>query len=271
MSKDQQTDINYYDRSDFQSRLAAKAAEKPAHVSRITAWLRGETIDQYKDRLEKEGQKVSVHRLYYEREQVERSTQRVLAQHGAKAFNQLNEKMPPPVRKLIVPGNQVRTLENMPHLGYVEILEMKVIYPDATMSRLKFVTSNFEAQVVPGEDGLRFLSIPPQRDGIRNKESYFIYGRKINPDGTPGGIDPMFAKDGMAYQPSDLRDVAKALFKIGEMSVKSFALLKKSGVDPLAMPRQHARTSVLGVDPPGLEPSLEELAGIEEDFGFGMK
>lgn len=217
--------LNYYNSAAYRRQLEAANAPKPK-ASRLSAWLKGESIEQYQAKLAAAGETITPHKLYMEKEAVRLETEDMLKAHGAKAYKQLYNAMTPEVKAIMRPGGQTKTLDDTPHLGYINIAEMPLYYPDGSKSIVQFVSTNFEATVIPGQEGLQFKGIPKQHDNIKNKETLFAYGRKITPDGTPGEIDPNFAPNGIAYQPKDLREFAVAMHKVGQASVKSILRLR---------------------------------------------
>lgn len=262
-------DFSYYDRWDFLKKQEDVTARNHKG-SRTMSWLRGETMEQYHARLAAAG--LTAQKIYLEKEQVRLDTNRRLERLANVTYSKVHNAMPEQVQALMVPGtSKGTTFPNMPHLGYVEVFKMGVVYPDGTRSHLKFISSNFEANVVPGDDGLHFQGIPAQRDGVVNKDTFFFYGRKVNPDGTMGDLDPHFSKDGIAYRPNDLKAVAEAVFKVGKMTVLAERQLARGIV--------HTRVGS-GAPRPVPEPKVEvhydptdmviPLDG-EEDAGMAMR
>lgn len=266
----QNTDtIHYYDRTDYERRLAE--AENPVlRGSRISSWLRGETVQQYEARLRSSGEKVIPHKIYMEQERVRRETVHRLDHHARVTYSKLHDAMPVPVRTLMKVGQtDSKTLTNMPHLGYVELFQMNALYPDGSVSRLRFMSANFEATVIPGENGLTFKSIPRQRDGVKNRDTFFVYGRRVNADGTIGDLDPHFSKEGIAYRPSDLSGVAHALFRVGKLTILTQRHVARGGTLPIETAKMEEMNRKNGkqkdnsaYDPLDMVISLDEASGL---------
>ena len=268
MTQALQADIHYYDRTDYERQQAA-AAERERHGSRITSWLRGESLEQYQKRLQAAGHTITATKIYFEKERVRKETARRLHHQADVAFGKLQNAMPAPVRSLMRKSGEGHTLSNMPHLGYVEIFHMNAVYPDGSRSRLRFISSNFEAAAVPGQDGLHFKSIPVQKDGVINRDAFFIYGRKIGTDGMAGELDPYFSKNGAAYRPKDLKAVAEALFRVGKMTViaqKQFpgGTTTPPRPDSAGRPSVGSRSAPANVRPASFDPT-EFVIPLEDD------
>lgn len=220
MQQDLQADIAYFD-ANRKTREAA-GGEHVLPASDELGWRKGETMDQYQARIHAAGHKLSARSLYVEKERVRRETRRRLVRHAAATFHHLQKRMPQAVRSLMEPSQEGSTLPHMPHLGFVEVLNINAVYPNGARSRLRFVTSNFEANAELRGDGfLHFKARGGSVEDSLKKGSFFIYGRRFNEDGSLGEIDPVFFKDGMAYRPENMRDVTATLYRVGNMTVIS--------------------------------------------------
>lgn len=217
MQQDLQADIAYF-RHDKGKRSYVGGGHVLPDSNELT-WVKGETVEQYQKRVTAAGHKLTPRLLQVEIERVRRETRQVLERYSAAAFSKLHGSMPGAVRALMEPSRQSNTLPHMPHLGFAEVLNLNAIYPNGARSRLRFVTSNFEADAVIGRGGLQFRGRSGSVDDAMRAGSFFIYGRRIREDGSIGEIDPVFVKDGAVYRPTTMKDVAATLLRLGNMTV----------------------------------------------------
>lgn len=210
--------IHYYDRT---------AETKPAQVDNTargaTAWLRGETANDYAAKLQAGGETVTKQRIYMAYEHVALESRLKLAKDLKQAFAALYRSQPADVQRLLKPGNfdNVQTVRDTPHYSYGPLAEMLVTYEDGSKALLQLAASNFPAKVIPGQDGMHFRDVPTPRDGVAVKSQYFCVARKIDPvTGKPGDLDPNFTKDGIAFSPKNARELVEKVLEVGRDSIR---------------------------------------------------
>ncbi|MGO7674874.1 hypothetical protein ACC685_33465 [Rhizobium ruizarguesonis] len=219
--------LRYYDKTDFQIRREAAAA---AHIQAnfgLTARMSGDSLE---DRVKQvQDQKKEAFKIYYQKDDVQTETQKFMTGIGDKAFRTLDSAFNsagPAVAQRVgfkrPKDAKSEAIEGMPHLGYTVIGNMDVRKRDGSVSRLVVFASNFEATVIPDQQGgQQFKGIKPQVDGVENKSMLYAYARHVGPDGKPGAVDQTFSNKGVAFRMNDLRHVAETMCQVAGIPKKN--------------------------------------------------
>ncbi|SMD16350.1 hypothetical protein [Rhizobium sp. RU36D] len=208
---------------------ARAEAERKAQYTSTARWFRQESEAEFAKNAEAQ-KPTTPHKEYLDHQIVERATIRKLSSDRESAFATLQRSVPKEL------GSQFRIGEDTPtivkvrvvdeatkesrevklrHLATTILGKMLHIAPDGSKSQINFYIANF----TPGNVDPRSMAleqIPPQYDGVQNKTVTFMVGRKLNPDGSLGEVDPRYTtEDGKAIMTRDLSVIQKKIIEIG--------------------------------------------------------
>lgn len=199
--------LHYYSRADYLKQLEER--NKPAAESKgVSAWLRGETRDQYAARLTAEGKKADPHKIYLHEQEVKRDTVAMMEAAALKTYEGVSAVLPRGVRLNSI-DPKATPLENMPHLGYARVGAVVRTNGDGSTTPVVIFAANFRAdpKVINGKQV--FENIRPQVDGVKNEPMFFAFALDAN-----GQLDKRFGKDGVVFRLSDPSKVAESCVAI---------------------------------------------------------
>lgn len=221
----------YYDMTDLEAQaLAAEEAKKKVIAAYgPTARMAEESIEQYSEmrrKLEAEANR-KPQKVYYEDNDVAKLAANKLKSERVAAYNALSKSLHEQIARQFVMGDdEPQNVEGLPHLASAVLGKMTLLNKDGSKSLVHVCLANFTPGAIdPAEH--RFVAIPDQRGKTSrdNKPTTYLIGRKINPDGSLGPVDPRFTtKDGTAQMTNKLGEVQKALRDIG---VNNLAIVKQ--------------------------------------------
>lgn len=238
---------NYYNRAALRAQEeAAKAAANNKRIYGQTARLRG---DNPADFDASPAANPILRKEYLDNQTVERATIRKMNSDRDEAFRVLQRSVPKAIGDQFKIGEDVPTIiqvrvrdektdevrvVKLRHLSTTVLGRMVHIAEDGSKSAINFYMANF----TPGNvdpNGHRLEQIPPQHDGVKNKAITYMIGRKINPDGSLGEIDPRYVtEDGKAIMTRDLSEIRDKMIEIG---TNNLAVIQRRNAET-AIPRR---------------------------------
>lgn len=223
---------NYYNSAAYREQQeAAKAdAASKAQYTTTARWFREETQDEFEKNTA--GQKPKEpHKEYIDNQTVERATIRKMITDRDNAFKALQKSVPPQIGKMFKIGEeeptivQVRVRDKetneiryvrLRHLSTTVLGRMMHVAEDGSKSVINFYIANFTPGNVDPKS-LALEQIPAQHDGVQNQAITYMVGRKLNPDGSLGEVNPRFTTpDGKAIMTRDLSVIQEKMIEIGK-------------------------------------------------------
>lgn len=228
----QKTGIDgYYDVADLEAQALAAEEAKKKVISAYgpTARMAGESVEQYAEMRRKleEQAKRTPQKFYYEDDEVAKLAASKLKSEREAAYKALSASLHEQIARQFAMGtDEPQNVEGLPHLASAVLGKMTLLNKDGTKSIVHVCLANFTPGAIDPEEH-RFVAIPDQRGKTSrdNKPTTYLIGRKINPDGSLGPVDPRFTtKAGTAQMTNKLGEVQKALHDIG---VNNLMILKQ--------------------------------------------
>ncbi len=249
-------ELAYYNSAAYraQQEAAKAAAERKAQYTTTARWMRQETEDEFTKNTEAPKPK-EPHKEFFDNQTVERATIRRMISDRNKAFDALQRSVPKEI------GSQFKIGEDTPNIVQVRVRDEKTneirdvrlrhlsttvlgrmlhIAEDGSKSVINFYIANFTPGHVDPKS-LTLEKIPPQRDGVQNRAITYMVGRKLNPDGSLGEVDPRYTTDdGKAIMTRDLSVIQEKMIEIG---MNNIAILRAQKEEAARLKAAEARAA----------------------------
>lgn len=212
----------YYDMTSLEEQAVAaeEAKKKVLATYGPTARMAGQSIEEYAEMRRKleEQAKRAPQKMYYEDNEVAKMAAAKLKTERAVAYSALSKSLHEQIARQFVMGeDEPQNVDGLPHLASAVLGKMTLLNKDGSKSIVHVCLANFTPGAIDPQEH-HFRDIPDQRGKTSrdNKPVTYLIGRKINPDGSLGPVDPRFTtKDGTAQMTNKLGEVQKALTGIG--------------------------------------------------------
>lgn len=222
---------NYYNSHAYKAQQEAvkTAAASQSQYTRTARWMRQQTKEEF-EKTSEAPKPMTPHKEYLDNQTVERATIRKLSNDREAAFAALQRSVPKQIGAQFKIGEaeptivQVRVTDEatqetkevmLRHLATTILGKMLHIAPDGSKSQIYFYMANFTPKNVD-PSSLALEEIPAQHDGVQNRAVTYMVGRKLNPDGSLGEVDPRYTtEDGKAIMTRDLGVIQKKMIEIG--------------------------------------------------------
>ncbi|WP_121692491.1 hypothetical protein [Agrobacterium fabrum] len=233
-----------------QAVAAEEAKKKVLATYGPTARMAGESVEEYAEmrrRLEEQANRTP-QKFYYEDNEVAKLAAAKLKGERTAAYTALIKSLPEPIALQFKKGeDEPRNIDGLPHLASAILGKMTLLDKDGSKSLVHVCLANFTPGAIDPEEH-RFVAIPDQRGKTSkdNKPTTYLIGRKINPDGSLGPIDPRFAaENGSAKMTSKLGEVQKELYEIGKNNIAIIKQQREEAARAKAAPATSETSQIL--------------------------